>query len=539
MHQSFILLFAILAARWVAGQDAPVETDTPSQTTQKEPPSFQGEDTPYQIVPNTDDVPAPEGGDVDIMNKLGTWLYGYTGCKDFPGAKGKIDEAYYDSWVMANTKGVKSDINWNEASALEFLGAPGLNKDKQPQIQAVMANIATVIYSYKNPLFQHYIKVRCDDPAKKCQKRPDNDPCQPNDPDDKDYPFINFCQGFLDRRNLADAITYGKALKSPENLKLSNYDNRAAAFYHELTHLDLAADSPKPNPRVTDLQIDIKLGQSGRTYTTLAYSPLGAKLLARWQGAPGGSSGSTGYYVQKNADNLAYYALAKYVMTKNDNVYPHLPLVTNELDGPPYPRLPGTLVEFVAEDNKLYINTTDDIQTFSKDYGLDLGSDYPGCSDDVNEDAAAVAGSTITIDGIAPNDAYPDDYNKQVENWIADLTKAIEGENPPEEQDPPAEEPKDYEPGTCSFHLKETETCLQDDRNLYAIINLKDGKGNAIGDTQVDSKNPIGDGINAGAGLEFKSKLPKPLVVTGEHRNDYIQFTYGDISWQSKTPAKG
>lgn len=54
---------------------------------------------------------------------------------------------------MANTKGVKSDINWNEASALEFLGAPGLNKDKQPQIQAVMANIATVIYSYKNPLF--------------------------------------------------------------------------------------------------------------------------------------------------------------------------------------------------------------------------------------------------------------------------------------------------------------------------------------------------------------------------------------------------
>lgn len=101
MHQSFILSFAILAARWVAGQDAPVETDTPSQTTQKEPPNFQGEDTPYQIVPNTDDVPAPEGDDVEIMNKLGTWLYGYTGCKDFPGARGKIAGAYYDSWVRS------------------------------------------------------------------------------------------------------------------------------------------------------------------------------------------------------------------------------------------------------------------------------------------------------------------------------------------------------------------------------------------------------------------------------------------------------
>ncbi|KAI4259229.1 MAG: hypothetical protein L6R42_004680, partial [Xanthoria sp. 1 TBL-2021] len=218
-------------------------------------------------------------------------------------------------------------------------------------------------------------------------------------------------------------------------------------------------------------------------------------------------------------------------------VYPHLPLVTNELDGPPYPPPPGTLAEFVAEDNKLYINTTDDIQTFSKVYGLDLGRDYPGCSDDENEDAAAVAGDTITIDGLAPNDAYPDDYNKQVEDWIADLIKATEGEDPPKEEDPPAEEPKDYEPGTCSFYFKETETCLQDDRNLYAIINLKDGKGNAIGDTQVDKKNPIGDGIDAGAGLKFKSKSPKPLVVRGEHQNDYIQFTYGDVSWQSQTPG--
>ena len=28
--------------------------------------------------------------------------------------KGNIDEAYYDSWTIATTAGVLSDINWNE-----------------------------------------------------------------------------------------------------------------------------------------------------------------------------------------------------------------------------------------------------------------------------------------------------------------------------------------------------------------------------------------------------------------------------------------
>lgn len=71
-----------------------------------------------------------------------------------------------------------SNIDWNNAAALEFLGAPGLNQGKQGQIQAVLKNVATMIYSYENP-FQHYIKVRCDDPRKKCQKRPDQDRCLP------------------------------------------------------------------------------------------------------------------------------------------------------------------------------------------------------------------------------------------------------------------------------------------------------------------------------------------------------------------------
>jgi hypothetical protein len=51
-----------------------------------------------------------------------------------------------------------------------------------------------------------------------------------SDPDSKDVSVINFCEGFFNRRSLADAITYGKALVSPNNLRLANYDNRAQTF---------------------------------------------------------------------------------------------------------------------------------------------------------------------------------------------------------------------------------------------------------------------------------------------------------------------
>lgn len=165
-----------LAIRCTVAQTS-AASNNPTSTSP--PPDFSGEDTPYQVIPTGTDIPPGATGSVSAQNKVGTWLYGYNGCKNFAGAKGKIDGAYYDAWVMSNTDGVNSDIDWNNAAALEFLGAPGLNQDKQSQIQAVLANAATVIYSYKNPLLQHYIKVRCDDPFNRCQNRPDQDPCQP------------------------------------------------------------------------------------------------------------------------------------------------------------------------------------------------------------------------------------------------------------------------------------------------------------------------------------------------------------------------
>lgn len=131
--------------------------------------------------------------------------------------------------------------------------------------------------------------------------------------------------------------------------------------------------------------------------------------------------GSTGSYVQRNADNLAYYALAKYVMSKNDNVYPHLPVVTIKIDGPPYP---GTLAIFVSEGSDFYMNTTtDDLVVWDSS----PGGDYPGCSDNENE---SELGSPLTIDGFAPASEYPDAYNSQLSTWIEALRSTDGGSNP-------------------------------------------------------------------------------------------------------------
>ncbi len=97
---------------------------------------------------------------------------------------------------------------------------------------------------------------------------------------------------------------------------------------------------------------------------------------------------------------------------------------------------------------------------------------------------------------------------------------------------PEAPPPPAYATGTCAFHLTETQTCDDDSKNLFAIVKLVDANKADIGDTPVDT-NPLGAPINAGDSYSFDSKLPNPIVITGEHEHDYIQFTYGGLSWKS------
>ena len=103
--------------------------------------------------------------------------------------------------------------------------------------------------------------------------------------------------------------------------------------------------------------------------------------------------------------------------------------------------------------------------------------------------------------------------------------------SPPNDSAPPA-----FAPGTCCFHLTETETCGTDySKNLFGHVKLVDDKKAVIGETKDD----LGKPMNDGAPYRFGSKLKNELVITGEHNNDYVQFTIGGLSWQSKSPNGG
>ncbi|KAI9708919.1 MAG: hypothetical protein M1820_003613 [Bogoriella megaspora] len=95
-----------------------------------------------------------------------------------------------------------------------------------------------------------------------------------------------------------------------------------------------------------------------------------------------------------------------------------------------------------------------------------------------------------------------------------------------------------YAPGTCSFHLDEYETCDSDLKNLFADITLKDNAGTVIGQSSPLLKGS-GQAINANAPMKLDSKLPFQLEVTGEHKGDYIQFSYNGQSWRSNGPPEG
>lgn len=118
-------------------------------------------------------------------------------------------------------------------------------------------------------------------------------------------PMINLGQEFFDHWNLKDAITYGKTLKSSENLRLHNstIEQRLSLrvpmatlrvairlwtrYQNELLHLDLAAVSSKANHHIVDLTIDIGNGQRSKTITQKACGTLYLKPLVRWSGSPG------------------------------------------------------------------------------------------------------------------------------------------------------------------------------------------------------------------------------------------------------------
>jgi hypothetical protein len=93
-----------------------------------------------------------------------------------------------------------------------------------------------------------------------------------------------------------------------------------------------------------------------------------------------------------------------------------------------------------------------------------------------------------------------------------------------------------YATGRCCFHMDEWEDCNPMSDDLYANITLVDNNKKIIYQTpqQNLANGGLGDPINDGNHTTIQGPLPYPIHVTGEHEHDYIQFTYGTLSWTSR-----
>jgi len=90
-----------------------------------------------------------------------------------------------------------------------------------------------------------------------------------------------------------------------------------------------------------------------------------------------------------------------------------------------------------------------------------------------------------------------------------------------------------YATGICSIHVLEEDRCNPPDSDLFGTVTVKDNVGNVLcgGSDLIVSLNDKNPGkLNC-------QQLPYPIMITGEHVGDYVQFNYGSESWRSTDKA--
>lgn len=249
-------------------------------------------------------------------------------------------------------------------------------------------------------------------------------------------------------------------------------------------------------------------------YPGKAYGPARAKQLARMDlGGPSATS--------INVDNYVFYAISWY-MYKKWSIIPKLPNYA-------WPRLS-------AEEGYPDDSSPSDADDNDPDIVIANGP--------ILDDATFYAGSGYTPPGgnRPAGPAGPQTYTETIpmagtNTVLLPSPTSTQAPPPASTSVPPA--PPPYATGTCSFHLTETQICAPDDKNLFATITLLDNSKTTIGSVTAGGAQPNGAPINVADNFQFLSKLPHPIVIVGEHQNDYIQFTYGGLQWTSKTPGGG
>jgi hypothetical protein len=141
-----------------------------------------------------------------------------------------------------------------------------------------------------------------------------------SEPDDGRYSRITFCNDFFKLPTFKDAIAAGRKLPAAQKTDLEKWNNRARCFFHEITHLDYfmnAGDSDgAKSPYVSDLEVEYIVGMKEWHD---AYGPYNAKILRNWVDEDPQWSG---YFTQRNADNYAFFALAKFVPISHGGAVP-------------------------------------------------------------------------------------------------------------------------------------------------------------------------------------------------------------------------
>lgn len=139
-------------------------------------------------------------------------------------------------------------------------------------------------------------------------------------------PIMTFCPPFFNPRKLmscGDVIKrWGKDRRDDERLNLRNYQCRGYAVLHELFHLDWVSQAGTQG-HIHDLKFEVLSWDGKAIHNWAAYGPEKTKVLSAYK------SYQVGHFINKNADNLAQYSLAKWVMSQIKE-YPALPVAGDD-----------------------------------------------------------------------------------------------------------------------------------------------------------------------------------------------------------------
>lgn len=276
-------------------------------------------------------------------------------------------------------------------------------------------------------------------------------------------------------------------------------------------HLDLAADSEnnKPNPKIRDLKIRFwerdKDGKRVRSKWTKAYGSQYAKILARFQ--PNSRvSKQTGFFVQRNDDNLVLFALATYVQ-ETIGSYPYIPIIYDEItDGPMLPPERQSIDSYIVfspdgENPAQLLNFTgsEAVRVLVEDGNCNSAFDS-GNGEDLEIGPSIAAAK------------YPQSYWDERQQWL-ELIK------------------NDYFSPACKLDISESRTC-GDGTDLYATVTVYDSKGEQIYTTPKTGSHAI----NGGGFMSIEAAgLANPLHILGQTSPDFMAFTYGNYYWTTNT----